>query len=121
MRLLVCGDRDWWDRDLINEILDQLANQYLWDFTLVHGAATGADTMGGEWAKARDMPVDAFPAQWDRHGKSAGPIRNQQMLDSGLDLVVAFHDNIRNSKGTKHMVGIARQAGVPVKLVYHAP
>lgn len=121
MRLLVCGSREWTDQELLNEVLDQLAHQYLWDFTLVHGAARGADQMAGEWAKARDVPVDAYPAEWDRYGNGAGPIRNKLMLDSGLDLVVAFHDDIRRSKGTKHMVGIARQAGVPVKLVYHAP
>jgi hypothetical protein len=121
MRLLVCGDRDWSDFKLLVEVLDGFGNQYLWDFVLVHGATRGADMMADDWAKARDIPVDAFPAHWDQYGNAAGPIRNKEMLASGLDLVVAFHDDIRHSKGTRHMVQIARAAGVPVKLIYHEP
>jgi hypothetical protein len=117
VRLLVCGDRDWVDGDLLGRTLDFFGYQFAWDFVLVHGGARGADLMAGQWAASRRVKVDCFPAEWDRHGKAAGPIRNQRMLDSGIDLVVAFHDDIRNSKGTKHMVGIARKAGVPVKLI----
>jgi hypothetical protein len=121
MRLLVCGDRHWSDFKLVVEVLDGFANQYLWDVVVIHGAAAGADTMAGDWADVRDVPVEVYPAQWDRYGKAAGPIRNQEMLATGIDLVLAFHDDIRNSKGTKHMVNIARDAGIPVKLVYHQP
>jgi hypothetical protein len=119
MNLLVCGDRDWTDRDLLFDVMDGFGNQYLWDFVLVHGAARGADIMAAEWAKERSVPTLSFPAQWGEFGKGAGPIRNRQMLNLGLDLVVAFHDDIRHSKGTRHMVTIARQAEVPVKLIYH--
>jgi UDP-N-acetylmuramoylalanine-D-glutamate ligase len=54
--------------------------------------------------------MSIYPAKWDLHGKSAGPIRNQQMLDTGVDLVIAFP----GGKGTAHMVSIAKKAGVKV-------
>ena len=57
--------------------------------------------------------VETYPADWDRHGKSAGPIRNRQMLAEGHpDLVVAFPDTV--SRGTWDMIGAARHAGVKV-------
>ena len=78
---------------------------------VIHGAARGADTMAGAWAVARNVPVQAFPAQWDTFKKRAGPIRNQQMLTEGRpDLVIAFP----GARGTAHMVGLAREAGVEV-------
>lgn len=119
MRILACGDREWTDRQLLSEVLDSVGAQYAWDFVLIHGAARGADTMAAEWAESRDIPVVSFPAQWEKYGRAAGPVRNEEMLKMGIDLVVAFHDDIRKSRGTKHMVGIARRDGVPVKLIYH--
>jgi hypothetical protein len=47
------------------------------------------------------MPVIAMPADWANHGKAAGPIRNRKMLDLKPDLVLAFHADLTNSKGTK--------------------
>ena len=78
---------------------------------VVHGAAAGADSLGGDWATARGIPVQVFPADWDTLGRKAGPIRNQQMLDDGKpDLVVAFP----GGRGTAHMMRISREAGVEV-------
>lgn len=72
---------------------------------LIHGCATGADIMAGEWAKANGIPVLEYPALWKLHNKRAGPIRNVQMLEEGNpDLVVAFP----GGRGTAHMVGIAK-------------
>jgi hypothetical protein len=119
MRLLACGDRRWIDRVLLAQVLDSLGVQFMWDFVLVHGAARGADSLAAEWAESRALPAEAHPADWDHLGRRAGVIRNSEMLASGVDLVVAFHDDLRNSKGTRHMVTIARAAEVPVKLVTH--
>lgn len=61
-----------------------------------------------------------FPAKWKEFGRAAGPIRNQQMLDEGKpELVLAFHDDLENSKGTKDMVGRAMKADLPVILYTH--
>lgn len=84
--------------------------------TLVHGAATGADSLAAEWwGDIQERPTEAHPADWDRHGKAAGPIRNQEMVDSGLDLCIAFP----GGRGTADMIRRCEAAGVPV--VHAAP
>ena len=116
MRVLVCGSRDWTDAALILETLRGVAEVTV----VIHGAAPGADTLAGEAARAMGIPVQAFPADWDRYGRAAGPIRNQRMLDEGHpDLVLAFHDDIASSRGTADMFRRALAAGVQVRLVSH--
>jgi hypothetical protein len=57
-----------------------------------------------------DLKRFEIKANWRKYGPAAGPIRNQQMLDWGPDLVVAF----AGGTGTAGMVALARAAGVPV-------
>jgi hypothetical protein len=72
-------------------------------------------------AEELGIPVLSFPADWARFGRAAGPIRNQRMLDEGKPtLVLAFHNNIVESKGTKDMVKRARKAGIRVRLFREA-
>ena len=119
-RVLVCGDRDWDDVEFMYDELDKLAD--IANPHIIHGAARGADRIAGEWAKSRMVPVRPFPADWDQYGKAAGPIRNQQMLDEGKpDLVMAFHNDIENSKGTRDMVRRARKADIEVKVFSNNP
>ena len=84
--------------------------------TIIHGGAKGADSIAGETAQALGFKVVEFPANWSQYGKGAGPKRNQEMLNQKPDLVLAFHPDLSRSKGTKHMVEIARKAGVPVEV-----
>lgn len=88
--------------------------------TIIEGDARGADTQAGEIAWLHNFDLKIYPADWNKHGKAAGPIRNQQMLDEGKpDIVLAFHDDIENSKGTKDMVKRATKAGIPVQVIKH--
>lgn len=130
MRILVCGDRNWTDGFLIASKLRSLHNEIalgtgelnlpLSDFVVIDGAARGADSLGHQAAMNLGMDTMRFRADWERYGRAAGPIRNQQMLTEGKpDLVLAFHDDIENSKGTKDMVARARKAGVPVEIISH--
>lgn len=111
MKVLVCGSRHFNDFGLLENVLKDL------DITvLIEGEARGADLLARRYAEGRGIPVNAFPALWDKHGKAAGPIRNTQMLAEGKpDLVVAFRGP--NSRGTKHMIEISQKAGVPVKVI----
>jgi hypothetical protein len=77
---------------------------------LVQGLARGADTLAQQWAEARGVQCIGFRANWDEFGKAAGSIRNQQMLDYGLDGLVAFP----GGAGTADMVRRTRAAGVTV-------
>ena len=117
MNALICGDRKWSNTKLILSCVKSLYYEMGYD-TLVEGEARGADTIARKCAELIGMKVLKFPANWDKHGKRAGPIRNQQMLDEGKpDLVVAFHNNIEQSKGTKDMVNRAKKANIPIYVI----
>ena len=116
-RVLICGDRNWRRYDIILATLKKLHEQTPID-VVIEGECRGADLLGKRAAYALGIVVSEFPAQWDVHGLAAGPIRNAQMLREGKPtLVLAFHDDLSNSKGTAHMVKIAKAAGVPVQII----
>ena len=82
---------------------------------IIEGEARGADRIAGEAARFYGHTVLTFPADWNQYGKSAGSIRNRQMMNEGKpDLIVFFHNNLRQSKGTKDMVEIATKNNIPV-------
>lgn len=115
MKILVCGDRNWTNCEVIHTTLKQFQP---YASLIVHGAARGADTLAGGVAESLNIPVQSFPANWDKHGSAAGPIRNIDMfVKTQPDVVIAFHDDLYSSKGTKHMVDYARSKGVKVFLV----
>lgn len=118
-RVLCCGDRNWKDIEAIELMLKNRHIVHSIE-VLIEGEANGADILSAEVAKRLGIPILSFPANWKKYGKAAGVIRNQQMLDEGKpNLVLAFHDNIKESKGTKDMIHRAVKANIPVSLVYH--
>ena len=115
LRVLVCGGRDYSNVEQLYKVLDRVDGS--WESadstgpisTIISGHARGADQLAEKNANEKNIPLEIYPAQWDVYGKSAGVIRNQEMLDEGLpDLVVAFP----GGKGTAHMVKIAQKANV---------
>jgi hypothetical protein len=117
MKVLVCGGRDFQDRDRMDNVLRFIDRHYETMklpghiSEVIHGGAPGADTLASEWASGCGVPVALFPANWKQHGRAAGPIRNQQMLDECKpDLVVAFP----GGRGTADMVRRAKASGVRV-------
>lgn len=116
MRILVCGGRDFRDRQLLVDTLNQIVKP---NDQIIHGGAKGADALAhaytNYWSRfhfedAQLATPEVYPAQWNLYGKRAGPIRNQQMLDTGIDLVVAFP----GGRGTYDMARRAKKAGVEV-------
>jgi YspA, cpYpsA-related SLOG family len=118
MIVLVCGGRDYSDRLYLFHTMDNLEREAGKPFRgLIHGAARGADRLAAEWQAERiktnaQFWAAGYPADWDTHGKAAGPIRNQSMLDQnpGIELVIAFP----GGRGTADMVARARKKGIPV-------
>lgn len=117
-RVLVTGSRWWRHRDLLAETLAGIEPT-----AICHGGARGADSLAGEWAEANGIPVTVYPADWERHGRAAGPIRNREMLAAFQpDQVVAFKDRYGETKGgTEDMVEAAIAAHVPAMIVDTAP
>lgn len=118
MRVLVCGSRTFNDQFLfdlaMNGFLDEFEPRAS-ELVIISGLAKGADTMAVDWAKKNNVTYEGYPAQWDKYGRAAGPVRNQQMLDTGVDLVIAFPKG--EAKGTRHMMKIAKEKGVEIRAV----
>ena len=108
MKILVCGSRDWNDYPtLVREVEKHNPTK------IIHGDAPGADQLAWDVARQLELPCRAYPAQWTKYGRSAGPKRNQHMLDEEKpDLVLAFP--LPQSKGTWDMVRRARKQGFKV-------
>lgn len=71
--------------------------------------------LADEIARGYALTVRLFPADWEQHGRSAGILRNNDMLDTNPDLVIAFWDG--KSRGTWHTINEARRRGIPVDVV----
>lgn len=113
MRALVCGGRNYSDKARAYAELDRLL-PLDGSLYLIVGSANGADRLAANWFWDRTDKVgiiDHYPAEWNKHGKAAGPIRNQKMIDSGKpELVIAFP----GGRGTADMIRRAEASGVPV-------
>jgi hypothetical protein len=111
MRILVCGSRNWSDAVAIETAIAARSSSP----TIIHGGATGADEIAHGLARMHGWPVEVYPADWQQHGKAAGPLRNQKMLDEGKpDVVLAFP--VKDSRGTWDMIRRARAAGIPMEI-----
>lgn len=118
MKVLITGDRDWDDDFPIDVVIAGLRSLIGDHLVILHGAAKGADNLADQW-KWNGVEVQPYPADWATYGKRAGPIRNRQMLDQQPDLVVAFHDRLEFSRGTKDCVAEAGRRGIPVWHLHH--
>lgn len=113
MRVLVCGGRDYRDVQRVYAELDALHAAARHDcMVVIQGGAKGADQLARQWAVDRGVAFQNYPADWVKHGRAAGPIRNERMLLAGRpELVLAFP----GGRGTADMVNRAKAAGVTLK------
>jgi hypothetical protein len=129
LTVVVTGARDWRHLLMLKIVLSGLATAYVPDFELLVGdCPTGADAQILEWARVNEWRHRVFQARWDQMQAegyprtAAGPLRNREMLDilqrcPGEHLVVAFHNDLQRSKGTRDCVQEAKRRGLPVYLV----
>ena len=112
-KLIIAGSRDFDNY----ELLKQTVIPYLNDIAeIISGTARGADTLGEQFAKEFNIPIRQFPADWSTHGKKAGYLRNVQMAKNATACIV-FWDG--KSRGTQHMINIAKQYGLKLKIVIY--
>lgn len=113
MNVAIVGSRDWKYIDLVRAAVKSLDK----DDVVISGGARGVDTIAENFAKKRGLEVLIFEADWDRHGKAAGYIRNKEIVKAA-DRIIAFQ--LDESKGTQHTIDLARKAGKPVKLTSYS-
>ena len=121
-RIIIAGSRKFNDYPMMLKVLDELGVHLMNTIDpveIVSGHAPGADTLGERFANAYGYKLKIFPADWATYGRSAGPIRNEQMAryaaaaDRGL--LVAFP--VGESRGTRNMIKVARQYGLEVDVI----
>lgn len=113
-RVIITGSRDWHCRQLASRVVTHLMNRH-WEggLIIVHGAAPGVDSAFADACNDLGVIQEPHPADWNKFGKRAGPLRNQAMIEAGADLCLAFHPKLSTSKGTGDMVRRALKAGIP--------
>lgn len=113
-KVLICGGRDFNDVPKFQMAIIDIENRLGPFDHWISGGARGADTIAEAFAKAWGKIFTKYPADWKKYGRSAGYVRNKQMLEEGKpDLVVAFPGGL----GTAMMIKLAREANVPVEEV----
>jgi ABC-type sugar transport system substrate-binding protein len=116
VRVIISGDRNWTCSDLARRVVARLVARH-GEVDIVQGAADGVDRAFVEAAYDAGCGVCSYPADWQKHGKKGGPIRNAAMVDAGADFVIAVHRSLAWSRGTGDLVRRALAAGIPVYLI----
>jgi len=114
--VIICGGRDWGqglsaEYQLTLELLVSICAKA----HIIHGGCRGADMMADDIVRqlgGKDPIV--YAADWIRYGRPAGPIRNKRMIKDNPVAVIAFHNNLMHSKGTRNMLGLAISAKTPL-------
>lgn len=116
-RVIIAGTRTFKDAGRLRQVLDPALERWgKLNLMVVSGGAKGADALGEAWARGHGITVMRFPANWDRYGNAAGPIRNALMAWWSTALV-AFLVAREASRGTRNMIKTAQQGGLKVHVV----
>ncbi|QIN79644.1 DUF2493 domain-containing protein [Rubrobacter marinus] len=111
MKVIIAGPRDL---VLLEEQVEKAIAASGFEVTqIVEGGATGVDSSAAWYAEQSGIPYKSFPADWTRHGKAAGPIRNREMADYADALLVIKREGEETS-GTASMIREAKKRGLPV-------
>ena len=114
MKVIIAGGRNFNDYEKVYKECGSTLREQTY-IEIVSGTARGADKLGERFAKENNYSLSSFPADWNKYGKSAGYKRNAQMADYA-DALIAFWDG--KSKGTKHMIDLAKSANLKLKIIY---
>lgn len=115
-RVIIAGGRTFDDYALVKEKCELYLSEKLKTHRviIVSGHASGADALGERFADEYNLPCELHPADWNRHGRAAGPIRNAEMAGVA-DALIAFWDG--KSRGTASMIKLAKDKGLQVAVV----
>lgn len=114
-KVIIAGSRDFRDYETLKNKMDYLlANRVKEGITVLCGLARGADKLGQKYAKEKGYNVEYYPADWNRFGRAAGYIRNEEMAQNA-DALIAFWDG--KSKGTHHMINLAEKYKLKIRII----
>lgn len=130
MRIIVAGSREFggWDKNsraytnpdhvqLLNDRLDLARDRRAAEgdtVVIISGTCYGPDDLGERWADKTGHEVIRKPANWDKYGKRAGPLRNEEM-GAIADAAIIFWNG--TSRGTKNMINICKRLGIPHEII----
>ena len=115
-KIIVAGPRDYNNKDFVFAKLDEILSTYSEEIHIIEGGAAGVDSLSKQYARTNYIPFTEYPADWDRYGRSAGPIRNAEMANDA-DELIAFVYKQYFSKGTHNMINTARKKGLTIHVV----
>ena len=115
VKVIIAGGRDFNDANALLEAFDDFMKNYKnHKITVISGTARGADVLG-EWVASQyGIPVEKYPADWNKYGKSAGYRRNEEMAKVATHLLAAWDGQ---SRGTNHMINLAKQYGLVIRIL----
>lgn len=115
-KVIIAGSRDFIDYELLKTKVDKiLSNKFgTHVISIVSGTARGADKLGERYAEEKGFTTIKMPADWEKYGKKAGHLRNQEMLNIA-DAVIVFWDGTSN--GTKNMISITKKSQKPIRVI----
>jgi hypothetical protein len=108
MKTIIAGGRDVYDYAILLAAIEEA------NFTItevVSGGAKGADALGEQYAESMNLTLKIYPADWEKNGRAAGPIRNRQMAEYGEQLIALWDGK---SRGTKNMIEAATKKGLTI-------
>lgn len=123
LRIVIAGSRNF-NEALYLELMKPKLQKFIKDIKeeynpiIISGCAAGADIYGERFGLEHMIPIERYPAEWDKYGRGAGYIRNKQMAEIS-DVVLVFWDG--KSKGSKHMINLAKEMKKPFKVITFAP
>ena len=110
MKVGIVGSRGFTDYQMVCDEMSLIDNVDV----IVSGGARGADSLGEKWAKENNKETLIFKPDWNKFGKRAGFIRNEDIIKNS-DYVIAFWDGM--SKGTKSSIDLCKKFGIKLKIV----
>lgn len=114
MRLIIFGSRQFTNYALLRDWADRLTLR-AWDVTVLSGHAAGADLLGERYARERWLTVEVYHADWNKHGKAAGPLRNEEMCQASPTHALGFW--VGRSRGTADMIERCQRHGIKLKII----
>ncbi|AGA30703.1 DUF2493 domain-containing protein [Singulisphaera acidiphila] len=117
IRVLITGDREWACLGIAEAVVTRLVARYGPGVVIVHGGAKGVDLSFELAAREQELATEVHEADWEKHGRKAGPLSSQEMVDLGAELAIVVHRNLVGSRVTKDCVRRCLEAGIPVWLI----